>query len=137
MSHARFAPITASLLARKGSAMPSSMMPPALQPPFVPVAVAPHTAPPRPPVQAAQPEHDHHDHESHPPHDPSRPKKLFIALSHRENERLAIAAVKTGLSRHQLVRDALENYFEQISRDMQEGCACMSGVKNCSGSCES
>jgi len=132
MSHARFAPITANLLARKGSAMPSSMMPPALQPPFVPAAVAPV---PRPAAPQAQPEIEP-DHEGPQPHDPSRPKKLFIALSHREHERLAIAAVKTGLSRHQLVRDALESYFEQLSRDMQEGCACMSGAKTCSGTCE-
>lgn len=132
MSHARFAPITASLLARKGGAMPSSMMPPALQPPFMPAAVAPA---PRPVAQQPQPEIEQ-DHDGHLPHDPSRPKKLFIAMSHREHERLAIAAVKTGLSRHQLVRDALENYFEQLSRDMREGCACMSGAKGCSGSCE-
>ncbi|HEY8948551.1 MAG TPA: CopG family transcriptional regulator [Rhizomicrobium sp.] len=132
MSHARFAPITASLLARKGGAMPSSMMPPALQPPFVPAAVVPA---PRPAVQQAQPEIEQ-DHDGAQSHDPSRPKKLFIALSHREHERLAIAAVKTGLSRHQLVRDALESYFEQLSRDMREGCACMSGAKSCSGSCE-
>jgi hypothetical protein len=127
MSQARFAPITASLLARKGNAMPSSMMPPAIMPPFVPAVV--ERAPPRP---AAQPEPEH---DLDAPHDPSRPKKLFIALSHREHERLAIAAVKTGLNRHQLVRDALEAYFEQLSRDMQEGCACMSGAKTCGGSC--
>jgi hypothetical protein len=77
------------------------------------------------------------DHDAHPPHDPSRPKKLFITLSHREHERLAIASVKTGLDRHQLVRDALDAYFEQLSRDMHEGCHCMSGAKNCSGLCES
>ena len=122
MSQARFAPITASLLARKGNAMPSSMMPAAIMPPFVPAVVesAPQARP--------QPEADH---DAQLPHDPTRPKKLFIALSHREHERLAIAAVKTGLDRHQLVRDALEAYFEQLSRDMQEGCACMSGAKAC------
>jgi hypothetical protein len=75
------------------------------------------------------------DHDGHLPHDPSRPKKLFITLSHREHERLAIASVKTGLDRHQLVRDALDAYFEQLSRDMREGCACMSGMTSCSGSC--
>lgn len=123
MSHARFAPITASLLARKGSAMPSAMVP------HHPVPVFVET--PRPVAQpSAVPVQDNNDHDT--PHDPSRPKKLFISLSHREHERLAIAAVKTGLDRHQLVRDALEAYFEQLSRDMREGCACMSGAKACS-----
>ena len=130
MSQARFAPITASLLARKGNAMPSAMMPAAIMPPFVPAAVERLAPAPRPAVHP-EPELDHEA-----PHDPSRPKKLFIALSHREHERLAIAAVKTGLNRHQLVRDALEAYFEQLSRDMKEGCACMSGVKPCCGSCD-
>lgn len=130
MSHARFAPITANLLARKGSAMPSTMMPHHPVPVFVetPRPMAPsHAAP------AIAPQDN--DHDTHLPHDPARPKKLFIALSHREHERLAIAAVKTGLNRHQLVRDALEAYFEQLSYDMREGCACMSGAKTCSGSC--
>lgn len=124
MSHARFAPITAGLLARKGNALPSAMASHHPAPVFVetPRPVA------QPSVASAQ---DNHDQDTHPPHDPTRPKKLFISLSHREHERLAIAAVKTGLDRHQLVRDALEAYFEQLSRDMREGCACMSGAKTC------
>ena len=55
-----------------------------------------------------------HDSDFPPPHDPLRPKRLFIALSHREHERIAIAAVKTGLSRHELVRDALESYLDAV-----------------------
>jgi hypothetical protein len=127
MSHTRFAPMTAVLLARKGSAMPSTMAPHHSAPVF--------TEPPRAVPQAhampaaAAPQDNDHDTQS--PHDPSRPKKLFISLSHREHERLAIAAVKTGLDRHQLVRDALEAYFEQLSRDMRDGCACMSGARAC------
>jgi hypothetical protein len=133
MSHARFAPITAGLLARKGSAMPSTMVP------HHPAPVFAENVRPLPPPSAAiaapaAPLET--DHDGHLPHDPSRPKKLFIALSHREHERLAIAAVKTGLNRHQLVRDALEAYFEQLSYDMRQGCACMSGAKTCSGSCQ-
>jgi len=124
MSHTRFAPMTAVLLARKGSAMPSAMAP--LHPAPAYVETPRIVSPP-----AAAPVQDNNDHDTHPPHDPSRPKKLFISLSHREHERLAIAAVKTGLDRHQLVRDALEAYFEQLSRDMREGCACMSGAKAC------
>ena len=131
MSQARFAPITANLLARKGSAMPSTMMPHHPSP-----AWAEAVRPAPPPAAPIVPPQDS-DHDAHPPHDPSRPKKLFITLSHREHERLAIASVKTGLDCHHLVRDALDAYFEQLSRDMHEGCHCMSGAKNCSGLCES
>ena len=120
----RFAPITASLLARKGSAMPSAMAsasPAPVMPSFVHVA-AELQKPAHPVTPTPDP-----DHEAHALHDPSRPKKLFIAFTHTEHERLAIAAVKTGLSRHQLVRDALEMYFEQLSADMGEDCACITG----------
>lgn len=131
MSYARFAPITASLLARKGAAMPSSMTPPFLP---GPQSVA---RPPLPELLAVPPVPDS-DHDGHPPNDPSRPKKLFIAMTHREHERLAIAAVKTGLSRHQLMRDALEMYFEQLSADMGEDCACITGgFSSRSGCCMS
>jgi hypothetical protein len=111
----RFAPVTASLLARKGSAMPSAMVPPPILPPFVPAAS-------ELPKSAQEADQDHPA-----ALDPSRVKKLFIPLSHGEHERLAIAAVKTGLSRHQLVRDALEMYFEQLSADMGDDCACITG----------
>jgi hypothetical protein len=103
--------------------MPSMLTPAAILPPFVPAAVEQPS--PRAPASVAQAEPES-DHDAQP-HDPSRSKKLFIPLSHREHERLAIAAVKTGLSRHQLVRDALEMYFEQLSADMGEDCACITG----------
>jgi len=119
----RFAPVTASLLARKGSAMPSAMVSPPILPPFVPAASElPKPAQEAPRVPALEADQDHPA-----ALDPSRVKKLFIPLSHGEHERLAIAAVKTGLSRHQLVRDALEIYFEQLSADMGDDCACITG----------
>jgi hypothetical protein len=135
MSHGRFAPMTASLLARKGGAVPSTIAPRYAASPVPAEMVRPVQPAPVPVAETAMVPQDN-DHDAHLPHDPARPKKLFIALSHREHERLAIAAVKTGLNRHQLVRDALEAYFEQLSRDMREGCACMSGAKSCSGSCD-
>jgi hypothetical protein len=95
------------------------MTPAAILPPFVPAAEPSSRHAPAVPAEA-EPEHDM-------PHDPGRSKKLFIPLSHREHERLAIAAVKTGLTRHQLVRDALEMYFEQLSADMGDDCACITG----------
>jgi hypothetical protein len=103
--------------------MPSAMMPLPVPPPFVPVAAEPATYAQEAPHGSAL----EADQEHLAPLDPSRVKKLFVPLSHGEHERLAIAAVKTGLSRHQLVRDALEMYFEQLSADMGEDCACITG----------
>jgi hypothetical protein len=114
MSQTRFAPITAALLARKGNATPSSMTNlPAMAAPSLP----PKEASPPPVAEAPV----HHDHDAHP-------KKLFVSLSHAEHERLAIAAVKTGLTRHQLIRDALDLYFEQLSRDLGQECRCVAGT---------
>jgi hypothetical protein len=113
----RFAPITAALLARKGNAAPSSMTG------FIPAAPPPRQASPSAAVEAkAHPEHAAH------------PKKLFVPLSHAEHERLAIAAAKTGLTRHQLIRDALDLYFEQLSRDLGQECRCVGGT-TCLRSC--
>jgi hypothetical protein len=119
MSQPRFAPITASLLARKGSAAPSSMNG------FV------HAPPPLPtPAEKSEMPSFVEVHREHDTHH----KKLFVSLSHPEHERLAIAAVKTGLTRHQLVRDALELYFEQLSRDMNHDCRCVAGTV-CGNAC--
>ena len=117
MSQPRFAPVTAGLLARKGSAAPSSMTGFASLPP--PILRPAETVTP-PPVADS-----HHDVQH---------KKLFVQLSHAEYERLAIAAVKTGLTRHQLIRDALEQYFEQLSRDLRHECRCVAGTA-CGNSC--
>jgi hypothetical protein len=112
MSQPRFAPITAALLARKGSAAPSSMT-------DFTTATMPDMRPRDVPPPAAA---EHH------PEPETHHKKLFVSLSHAEHERLAIAAVKTGLTRHQLIRDALDLYFEQLSRDLGEECRCVAGT---------
>jgi hypothetical protein len=126
MSQPRFAPITAGLLARKGNAAPSSMtssmasFTPMAAPPPPPKAVEP----PPPSLAESQPSGEHDAHH----------KKLFVSLSHQEHERLAIAAVKTGLTRHQIVRDALDVYFDQLLADMGHECHCVSGTV-CARSC--
>lgn len=127
MSQPRFAPITASLLARKGSAVPSAMLKTAPSP----LAPAPEVEKVQikaaPPLPVAESEFA----QDAMAHDPFRPKKLFLALTHDEHDRLAIAAVKTGLTKHQVIRDALDAYFEQLARDMHEDCHCLSKCGNC------
>ena|SRR5512146_2550657 len=126
MSQPRFAPVTAELLARKGGAMPSAMSSARVE--FV--------RQPAPPARYEEPRTEPEaDPEAHPLHDPSRPKKLFIPMTHREHEQLAIAAVKTGLSRHQIVRDALEIYFEQLALDMGDDCPCITSGFGCRANC--
>lgn len=132
MSQPRFAPITADLLARKGMAMPSAMLP--QRPEFVRPEFVRPASPPAPKV-APEPVVQHEIDADQPPHDPARPKKLFIAMTHREHEQLAIAAVKTGLSKHRLVRDALEIYFEQLALDMGDDCPCITSGFGCRGGC--
>ena len=122
----RFAPITADLLARKGMATPSAMLP---RHDFV------RHVPPPPPREEPEPVVLQDVDVDHIPHDPGRPKKLFIAMTHREHEQLAIAAVKTGLSKHRLVRDALEIYFEQLALDMGDDCPCITSGFGCRSGC--
>jgi hypothetical protein len=128
VSQPRFAPITANLLARKGNAVPSAMATMALPqtPPVVTTERIEAKAVPLKPV------HDPEFAAEAIAHDPLRPKKLFLALTHDEHDRLAIAAVKTGLTKHQVIRDALDAYFEQLANDMHESCHCLSKCGNCS-----
>lgn len=143
MSQQKFAPITSSLLARKGSAAPSVIPPQTVSRPLERRAIEP--------AKVVEPgladvESDnlnalwlqhatalHHTHEHHD--DPGKPKKLFVAMSHGEFERLSIACVKIGLSKHEIVRDALDYYFDQIARDLGRPCACMAAQDACSGNC--
>ncbi len=125
MSNPRFAPITSSLLARKGDAVPSSVAAkPSLfwtreAPPPPPVALeVPHTAPlpPGPP-------------------DTGKPHRMMVTLSATEFERLGIAAVKKGVTRHQVLRTALDTHLERLKREYG-GCGCMAmGGGGCSEGC--
>jgi hypothetical protein len=151
MSQVKFAPMTSSLLARKGGAMPSvlhawrSMAPPEAGIVVTDLPLASFRDEPALPqtiqtyVEAHQaPAHRVHTpaHDKHDAHD-GRTKKLFVPMSHAEHERLAIASVKSGLSRHQLVRDALEMYFAQLSADLGDDCPCVTDGFGCRGNGES
>lgn len=140
----KFAPITANLLARKGDAMPSALPKQSYD------WSARHDAPPPPPIVArTQPaiEHfvpqprpvverapDYRTQPAPPPpphHEADKPRRLFVALSHEEYERLAIAAVKKNINQHQIVHDALAAYFEAFGADSH--CQCVGG--SCSRGC--
>jgi hypothetical protein len=109
VSSAKFAAITASLLARKGDAAPSVVMPvkarsrPALVPRHVP------------PLSSEPPHQDMAE----------KPRRVMVSITQEELERLNIAAIKKGTSRHDIVRGALNDYFRKLSAEMPHPCACI------------
>jgi hypothetical protein len=122
MSSAKFASITAGLLARKGEAQPWNNLgnnmgnslgtQEAEKVPLVwraPLAVA---APPPPPS--------------------AKDKSCALHMSARDYERLGILAVKSGVSRQQLLKDALAQFLAGKAKDY--GCACLGACnRNCAG----
>ncbi len=108
---ARFASITASLLARKGEAQP--WMPEAVKEPLLfrsePVAAV---APPQRPS---------------PPPPPQKERSCSVRMSAQDYERLGILAVKTGSTRQQLMKQALAELMAAKARHLS--CACL-------GACE-
>jgi hypothetical protein len=49
---------------------------------------------------------------------------MTVLLTAAEYEKLGIAAVKKGLTRHQIVRTALDLHLERLQHEYA-GCACM------------
>lgn len=112
MSTAKFASITAGLLARKGEAQPWAQ-----EPGKVPLAwrsdVRPaHAVPPPPP--------------------PAKDKSCSVRMSAHDYERLGILAVKSGVTRQQLLKDALADFLAGKARDY--ACACLGACdRGCAG----
>ena len=107
MSSAKFASITAGLLARKGEAQPWSM-PGTIAPEADKVPLAW-----RPPLAVA----------ASPPPPPAKDKSCSVRMSAHDYERLGILAVKSGSSRQQLLKDALAQFLAAKAKDY--GCACL------------
>jgi len=129
MSAHKFAPMTAGLLARKGEAVPAG----AARVPFAPIVLrepAPHSSHAESTVRfaaASTPVHEEHSRHS----EVDRPHKLRVALSDTEFEKLGLAAVKHGLTRHQLIRDAIDSYVDLLIKRYQGNCRCIGGDGPC------
>ena len=106
---AKFAAITAGLLARKGEAQPwmpeNQKMPLAWRHEPAPPTIAP---PPLPPL-------------------PGKERSCAVRMSAQDYERLGILAVKTGSTRQQMLRQALSDLLAAKAQTLS--CACL-------GSCE-
>jgi hypothetical protein len=118
MEMSKFASITSGLLARKGEARPWNYAddnPPMPQqpPPLVwraEAAMQPAGAPPPPP--------------------PTRDRSCAVRMSAQDFERLGILAVKRGVTRQQLMKDALAQMLASQARIF--ACSCMGACeKNC------
>jgi hypothetical protein len=116
MSSAKFASITASLLARKGEAQP-----------WNPVGMAePERLAPtwrtRLPEAAMAP----------PPPPPGKDKSCSVRMSMHDFERLGILAVKSDTTRQQLLKEALAQFLAAKAKDF--GCACLGACNSNCGS---
>jgi hypothetical protein len=147
VSYSRFAPITGTLLARKGDAAPSvgpsvglkrvfgwaGQPAPTPREPFVEIPreipIPPLTAPPGEPEQ-----HDAMEHQRKPQSLFDKPKRIVVSFSPCEFERLGIAAVKKNMSRHDLVRYTMNQFLQKLGRESQSHCACLNSGEssNCS-----
>jgi hypothetical protein len=132
----KFAPITASLLARKGAAGPSTIFKssldwhaPILPRPHIVPETRPHIAQPAP--EAASHRHDETIHRD----DAHYLRKIQIGLSDNDHERLRILSARRETSRQQIVRDALVAYFEKQAHDYHDECRCLSGSGPCRNGC--
>ena len=118
MSSAKFASITAGLLAHKGEAQPWHTLGGAPEAEKTSLAW-------RPPLAVAA---------SPPAPPPARDKSCAVHMSAHDYERLGILAVKCGSSRQQLLKDALAQFLKAKARE--HGCACLHNpAGGCSGNC--
>jgi hypothetical protein len=138
LSYAKFAPITAGLLARKGEAAPSfgAKRPvawtsdlPALREPARDIPASLATGSEFAHLAAPTTEHEVPIQKPAPMTD--KPRRVVVSMSPCEFERLGIAAVKKGLSRHDLVRDTVNAYLARLVSEMDHRCACLEDGSNC------
>lgn len=158
MSAHKFAPITSNLLARKGEAMPAALggetksayvwnttetSPPQYRP-LAREAVANSPIQVRLPdaeePMSISPEQDPElasgpSFADHVVHAGEKKHRLSLPLTQQEHERLGIVAVKRGMTRHQLMRHALDDYFARLAREYANACACLA-TGGCRNNCD-
>ena len=156
MSAHKFAPITSNLLARKGEAMPAALggetksayvwnaTDAPLQYRPIPREAAPANAiqvlPDTDEAMSISPEQDPEltggpSFADHVVHAGEKKHRLSLPLTQQEHERLGIVAVKRGMTRHQLMRHALDDYFARLAREYANACACLA-TGGCRNNCD-
>jgi hypothetical protein len=122
MSNAKFASITASLLARKGEAQPWGQPAPVAAPPSWRGNI-------RPAVPAAPPPQLRTAASAAPPPPLAGDRSCSVRMSAHDYERLGILAVKANVTRQQLLKDAVNQFLAAKAKDYN--CACL-GACDCS-----
>lgn len=129
MSHARFAPITGSLLARKGEAAPSLET----KRPMDWMIDSPRDFAKERTAAVGLERLERLIAPSEALSAIRKPRRIMVSLSDCEFERLGIAAVKKGVSRHDLVRDTMNLYLDRLATEMNGRCACLADGSRCCG----
>lgn len=133
MSSPKFATMTASLLARKGDATPSVLTPSVRSAHATLSETLPipqNDAGPRP-FAAVQQTHALPAAPVPAVEDVDKPRRIMILIAHGELERLGIAAIKKGVTRHDIVRAALDSYFQKLAAELPQSCNCMANGPCC------
>jgi hypothetical protein len=65
---------------------------------------------------------------------PKKQHRIVIVLTEEEHETLGILAVKKGFTRHQVLRKALDAYFEWLTDEYGPNCRCVAST--CSKECD-
>lgn len=137
MSQGKYAPITSSLLARKGEAAPSPIVSSAR--PMTWLSEVPHKkpaevsetrfvftpedlAPASPSGAGSRPESE-------------KSRRIVLNLTAQEYETLGLVAVKKGSTRHHLAQAAMDAYFEWLVAEYGEACSCIAGGAMCRCEC--
>jgi hypothetical protein len=149
IDESKFGRLTADLLVRKGDAGPSDIRRPRArksEAPALEVVVSPRK--PAEPAAAASESADittvaGEDSDLLLPYGvfqhteaqaPKRQHRIMIALTDEEHETLGILAVKKGFTRHQVLRKALDGYFEWLVDEYGTRCRCIAST--CSRDCD-
>jgi len=141
-SSGKFASITAGLLARKGEARPWDASTRADEDMPPPLAWRPAAAPQARPSAAAMDRASSpysaatRSAEAAPPPPPTEAKdrSCSLRMSAHDYERLGILAVKQGVNRQHLLKQALADFL--AARAAQYGCACLGACNsNCGDRC--
>jgi hypothetical protein len=61
-------------------------------------------------------------------------RRLMVSLTSREYETLGIIAIKQGMTRHQLLRIALDDFLEGLSEECGRSCHCVANGWPCAAS---
>jgi hypothetical protein len=147
MAERKFGRLTADMLVRKGDAAPSDIRRPRrrkYEQPALSIVSASRPRVEEPPLETADqtivPGEDsdlllpYGVFEPIAPAVPKEQHRLVIVLSEEEYQTLGILAVKTGFSRHQVLRKALDGYLEWLVDEYGADCRCISST--CSADCD-